>query len=172
MTGFGYPQNVGKVFVIDGATFAVLGEMNDPEFEVIQDQHFGGQLGHSLSVSADINGDGIADLIAGVWHHISNPNDQTNKIINAGKALVFSGKDGALLFTFTDPGEQEDGCFGIAVAALGDVDGDGIADFVVGADGKISAVVEARQPGSRAPTKGAGRRMLDRLLSSAVKPGL
>jgi len=134
-TGFGYPQNVGKVFVVDGATFAILCEMDDPEFEVTQDQHFGGQLGHSLSVSADINGDGIADVIAGVPHHITNP-DNDLKTINTGKALVFSGKDGALLFTLSDPAEQEEGRFGIAVAALGDVDGDGIADFVVGADGK------------------------------------
>ncbi len=64
-TGFGLPQNVGKVFVIDGATLATLSEMNDPEFELIQPQHFGGQLGWSLSVSADINGDGVADVIAG-----------------------------------------------------------------------------------------------------------
>jgi len=135
-TGFGYPQNVGKIFIIDGATFAVLLVMNDPEFEVIQTQHFGGQIGYSLSVSADINGDGVADLIAGVPHHVSNPDDNDLKSINTGKALVFSGKDGALLFTFSDPAEQEGGRFGIAVAALGDVDSDGVADFVVGADGK------------------------------------
>jgi hypothetical protein len=133
--GFGLPQNVGKVFVIDGATFAILSEMNDPEFEVIQDQHFGGELGWSISVSADINNDGVADLIAGVPHHIANPNDQEAKTINAGKALVFSGKDGALLFTLKDPEEQEDGRFGTAVAALGDVDSDGTADFVVGVPG-------------------------------------
>ena len=135
-TGFGYPQNVGKIFIIDGATFAVLLEMNDPEFEVIQTQHFGGQIGSSLSVSADINGDGIADLIAGVPHHVSNPDNNDTKSISTGKALVFSGKDGALLFTFFDPAEQEGGHFGTAVAALGDVDSDGVADFVVGADGK------------------------------------
>jgi len=75
VTGFGYPQNVGKVFVIDGATLAVLSEMDDPEFQVTQDQHFGGQLGWSLSVSADINGDGVADVIAGVPHHIADPNE-------------------------------------------------------------------------------------------------
>jgi FG-GAP repeat. len=62
------------VFVIDGATSATLSEMTDPEFERIQPQHFGGQLGWSLSVSGDINGDGVADVIAGVPHHISNPN--------------------------------------------------------------------------------------------------
>ena len=133
-TGFGLPQNVGKVFVIDGATSATLSEMNDPEFELIQDQHFGGQLGWSLSVSADINGDGVADVIAGVPHHISNPNTET-AIINAGKALVFSGKDGTLLFTLSDPEEQEDGLCGTAVAALGDVNSDGVADFAVGVPG-------------------------------------
>ena len=133
-TGFGLPQNVGKVFVIDGATSATLSEMNDPEFELIQDQHFGGQLGWSLSVSADINGDGVADVIAGVPHHISDPNT-LGAIINAGKALVFSGKDGSLLFTLSDPEEQEDGLCGTAVAALGDVNSDGVADFAVGVPG-------------------------------------
>jgi len=134
VTGFGYPQNVGKVFVIDGATLAVLSEMDDPEFQVTQDQHFGGQLGWSLSVSADINGDGVADVIAGVPHHIADPNEHES-IINAGKALVFSGKDGSLLFTLLDPDEQEDGLCGAAVAALGDVDADGVADFAVGVPG-------------------------------------
>lgn len=134
--GFGFPQNVGKVFVIDGATSVVLSEMNDPEFELIQDQHFGGQLGHSLSVCPDLNGDGVADLIVGVWHHVANPDDVELKLINAGKALVFSGKDGALLLTLKDPEEQEEGHFGVSVAALGDVNGDGVADFVVGADAK------------------------------------
>ena len=133
MMGFGLPQNVGKVFVIDGATLAVLSEMNDPEFQLIQDQHFGGQLGWSVSASADINGDGVADVIAGVPHHISDPG--FNQTINTGKALVFSGKDGSLLFTLNDPDEQEDGRFGTAVAALGDVNSDGVADVAVGVPG-------------------------------------
>jgi hypothetical protein len=134
VTGFGLPQNVGKVFVIDGATSATLSEMNDPEFELIQDQHFGGQLGWSLSVAGDISGDGVADVIAGVPHHISDPNTR-EAVINAGKALVFSGKDGTLLFSLSDPEEQEDGLFGTAVAALGDVNSDGVADFAVGVPG-------------------------------------
>ncbi|HEX4666125.1 MAG TPA: integrin alpha [Chthoniobacterales bacterium] len=158
--GFGDPQNVGKVFVFDGATFAVLSEMTDPEFEVIQDQHFGGQLGHSLSVSADINGDGIADVIVGVPNHIANPDDLDNKLINAGKALVFSGSNGALLLTLNDPGEQEEGHFGRSVAALGDVDGDGVADFAVGADAKNigggGGSSPVRQDGTQSPAEGGG----------------
>jgi hypothetical protein len=40
-----------------------------------------------------------------------------------------------LLFTLLDPEEQEDGLCGAAVAALGDVDADGVADFAVGVPG-------------------------------------
>ena len=134
--GFGVPQNVGKVFVIDGASLAILNVMDDPEFALVQAQHFGGQLGASLAVSTDLNGDGILDVIAGVPHHIENPDDPDTEINQAGKALVFSGKDGTLLFTLKDPTAEEDGRFGTAVAALGDVNSDGIADFVVGVPGK------------------------------------
>jgi len=135
-TGFGKPQNVGKVFVIDGASLAVLSMMIDPEFEMIQDQHFGGQLGASLGVSADIDNDGVADVIAGVPHHITDPEDEDLHKINSGKALIFSGKTGSLLFTLEDPTADENGYFGTSVAALGDVNSDGRADFVVGAPGK------------------------------------
>jgi len=134
--GFGVPQNVGKVFVIDGVSLAVLSIMTDPEFDLVQKQHFGGQLGASLAVSADINGDGIPDLIAGVPHHIENPDDPEAIINQAGKALVFSGTDGTLLLTLKDPTAEEDGRFGTAVAALSDVNSDGTADFAVGVPGK------------------------------------
>ena len=54
--GYGYPQNVGKIYFVDGATFTVFNQLTDPEFDLIQPQHFGGQLGGSLAVIADING--------------------------------------------------------------------------------------------------------------------
>ena len=133
--GFGLPQNVGKVFILNGATFATINVLNDPEFELIQSQHFGGQLGASVSVSADINGDGIPDVVAGVPHHITEP-DTFDEVNQAGKALVFSGADGSLLFTLDDPTAEEDGRMGTAVAALGDVNSDGKADFAVSVPGK------------------------------------
>src|SRR5690242_1867788 len=43
--GFGDPQNVGKIYLVNGATFAVFNELTDPEFDLVQPQHFGGQLG-------------------------------------------------------------------------------------------------------------------------------
>jgi FG-GAP repeat protein len=134
-SSYGRPQNVGKIFILDGATLAVLDIMNDPEFEVIQPQHFGGQLGSSLAAVADLNGDGVADLIAGVPHHIEAP-EASNRSINGGEAFVFSGKDGTVLFTLSDPTAEEDGKMGVAVAGLGDVDADAVPDLLVGVPGK------------------------------------
>ena len=134
-SSYGKPQNVGKIFILDGSTFSVLNELNDPEFELVQPQHFGGQLGSCLATVADLNGDGVADLLAGVPHHITDPNTDA-AIVNAGEAFLFSGKDGAVLFTLTDPTAEEDGKMGVAVAGLGDVDADGVPDLLVGVPGK------------------------------------
>src|ERR1041385_6369881 len=54
---YGNPQNVGKVFIVDGANFAILNDLTDPEFDLVQDQHFGGQLGTSLAAVGDLDGD-------------------------------------------------------------------------------------------------------------------
>ncbi len=106
--GFGKPQNVGKIFLIDGANLTILNKLNDPEFQQVQQRHFGGQLGASMAAVADLNGDGITDLIAGVPHHIAGT-DVGEAEINAGEAFVFSGKDGSVLFTLSDPTSEEDG---------------------------------------------------------------
>lgn len=79
-------------------------------------------LGTSASNAGDVNGDGHADFIVGAWQHAS-------AAISGGRASLYSGKDGALLKTFTcrTPGDT----FGFDAVGIGDVDGDGTVDLLI-----------------------------------------
>jgi hypothetical protein len=127
--GFGPPQDVGRAFLINGATLAEIAEVNDPFFQQPLDfPKFGGFFGFSVAALGDINNDGVPDFLVGVPHHSNFDLDH----INAGEAFVFSGANHSILFTLLDPDEDEGNRFGYAVAGLGDVNGDGIPDMAVG----------------------------------------
>lgn len=70
----------------------------------------------------DVNNDGYDDLLIGAWQHGS-------VAPSGGKAYLYSGKDATLLHTITGkvPGET----FGFDATGMGDVDGDGIIDFLL-----------------------------------------
>jgi len=84
----------------------------------------GDQFGISLSNAGDVNGDGFDDLIVGA------PRDDNNRT-DSGSASVFSGMDGRVLYT--SDGDSTDDRFGTSVSRAGDVNGDGFADWIVGA---------------------------------------
>jgi hypothetical protein len=134
--GFGEPQNVGKAFLISGATLGVIARLNDPEFQMIQPRKFGGQLGSSVDAAGDINDDGIPDILVGDPHHIAEGEGGGEEAVNAGRAFVFSGANGAVLLTLDDPTPEESARFGFAVAGVGDVNSDGVKDLVIGVPGK------------------------------------
>ncbi len=79
-------------------------------------------FGTSPSVAGDVDGDGRADLIVGAWQY-------AGAAMGAGRAYLYSGGDGHLVKTFTcrTPGDA----FGFDAVTLGDVDGDGTADFLI-----------------------------------------
>jgi hypothetical protein len=133
--GFGPPQDVGRVFLINGATLGEIAELNDPFFQQPLDfPKFGGFFAFSVAALGDINHDGVPDVLVGVPHHSNFAADH----INAGEAFVFSGADHSILFTLVDPNEDEGNRFGYAVAALGDVNGDGVPDMAI-ASPKLNA---------------------------------
>ncbi len=81
----------------------------------------------SAVAAGDVNGDGKADLIVGAFNETVAGNE------GQGQAYVFSGANGALLYTIASPTVQAGAHFGRSVAA-GDVNGDGLKDIIVGAD--------------------------------------
>jgi len=82
-------------------------------------------FGWSVDGAGDVNGDGAADLVIGAYGHYGPAGWAS------GKAYVYSGATGRVLWSAT--GETGGDIFGEAVAGVGDVNGDGLADVGVGA---------------------------------------
>ena len=84
----------------------------------------GDDLGRSVADAGDVDLDGIPDLIVGAPFDDAAGTD-------SGSAFVYSGRTGALLWTRT--GASTGDAFGWTVDGVGDIDGDGASDVIVGA---------------------------------------
>ena len=117
-------DNSGSARVLSGEDGSVLYNFNG-------DREGGFGFGESVSGAGDVNNDGFADLIVGIRFDDDNGN-------NSGSVRVLSGIDGGILYSFTgdSAGDIFGGdLFGGSVSGAGDVNGDGIDDFIVGASG-------------------------------------
>ncbi|MDH5493953.1 MAG: integrin alpha, partial [Myxococcales bacterium] len=80
-----------------------------------------GQFGAAVTTAADLNGDGFQELVIG----------HPKYSLSRGRVEFFSGKDYALLNSVTQNLNGDE--FGRAVVSVGDLDGDGYSELVVGA---------------------------------------
>lgn len=113
----GIALRAGYIRVLSGLDGSTLREIKNTEAEA--------QFGWSVSWAGDLDGDGVPDILVGAPQ--ASPGAQTN----AGSVFVYSGISGILLYRLD--GQNADDAFGYAVKTIGDVDGDGIPDFAVGA---------------------------------------
>ena len=109
--GHGSPQ----ALILSGASGAILRSFFDPELS----------YAGSVAAPGDLNGDHVPDVLAGTASEAGAS--------NSGRVTLFSGATGAILWS--SQGVQPTHGFGGTLDALGDVTGDGVGDFVVGAGG-------------------------------------
>jgi hypothetical protein len=128
-----------------GESYVVFGRANSTSVDLaalgtggfrIDGIDAGDRSGFSVSGAGDVNGDGLADLIVGARY--ADPGGDSD----AGESYVVFGKanstsvDLAALGTggFRIDGIDASDFSGTSVSGAGDVNGDGLADLIVGAD--------------------------------------
>jgi hypothetical protein len=121
-----------------GATFN-LSTLDGSNGFKLQGEAAGDLSGRSVSGAGDVNGDGFDDLILGADGADPNGSGSGSSYVVFGKAggfgatLNLSTLDGSNGFKLN--GEAANDRSGISVSGAGDVNGDGFADLILGADG-------------------------------------
>ncbi|MEO9871495.1 putative Ig domain-containing protein [Ekhidna sp.] len=125
-TGFSNPLLLSSLDGDESIGFKILGEANNDN------------AGRSVSNAGDVNGDGLEDLVIGATGADTNgSNSGTAYVIfgsttGFGTSLNLSDVDGANGFKIL--GETAGDNAGRSVSNAGDVNGDGVGDFLIGAN--------------------------------------
>ncbi|WP_353717488.1 FG-GAP-like repeat-containing protein [Dyadobacter sp. 676] len=115
-------SNEGVVMIYKGSANGLV--TNSPYvFKLDQAE---ANLGISVAMAGDVNGDGYSDMLAGA-HQFDN--GQSNEGVGV---LILGAPNGLGLVTFMEC-NQANAMMGFAVAGAGDVDGDGFSDVMAGA---------------------------------------
>ena len=116
----------GRAFVYYGTS---TGLSPTPNW-IAESNQAGALFGYPVSTAGDVNGDGYADVIVGAQNY------DAAGTTDAGRAYVYFGSASGLSTTpnWTATGDQTGDQFGVAVDTAGDINGDGYADIIVGAN--------------------------------------
>ncbi len=112
--------DAGAILIFSGATGALATRWTDPAGAS------GDRLGESLAPIGDLDGDGTADLLAGAARR------NTSAGSDAGQVVVFSTASGSVIRRVDDPGGAAGDWLGWSLAAVHDMDGDGVEEILAG----------------------------------------
>ncbi len=93
------------------------------------------RFGNEVARAGDVDNDGFKDILIGAPYYTEDSFNIT------GAAFAFSGRTDALLQG--NRGTQHNGLFGFSMAGIGDIDGDGTHEYVVGAPEESSSIFTA-----------------------------
>ena len=129
-------SGAGESYVVFGKSNTSTVELNNLGTEgfIINGIDTNDYSGRSVSGAGDLNGDGLADIIVGAFR--ADPNG----IVDAGETYVVFGKANSTAVDlgnlgtegFRIDGIDMDDRSGRSVSGAGDVNGDGLADLIVG----------------------------------------
>jgi hypothetical protein len=124
---------IGSPYALDGengnAGIVILELSRNSPFDrqplKIYGEAAGDNFGWSMAGIGDVNGDRIPDIVVGA------PGIMSSNGARFGRVYILSGNGGPTLYKIegTESGEA----FGFSVLGIGDIDGDKVPDFVVGA---------------------------------------
>lgn len=135
-------SGAGDTYVVFGKASGFAASINISTLDGTNGFRIGGvaandSSGRELQYVGDINGDGYSDLIIGASRADPNGTDSGTSYVIFGKASGFgavlnlASLDGTNGFRLT--GQAANDRSGLALATLGDINGDGLDDFFVGA---------------------------------------
>lgn len=123
-------QDVDKV-IAQGAAFAFSGANGQPLFSLKNPvPRPYAAFGYALTEGEDMNQDGAPEILVGA------PYQTVDELHVQGEVFLFNGRDGRHLTTFDNPYPHQGSSFGATIVSPGDVNGDKIADFAIGAAGQ------------------------------------
>jgi len=122
IVGAYFGSSNGEAFVYSGADYSEIYHFRGYEADEV--------FGRAVDGAGDTNGDGRDDIIIGSGHYYVAGG-------YTGFVRVYSGKDGSMLQDFRDGSATAR--LGSGVAGLGDIDGDGLSDMIVGAQDETTA---------------------------------